>query len=250
MRTLVLALPLLLLLIGAAWLLRSLLPVEPALDIATREGPDAPPPIAAPDRLPLLKASLSGEQTRSKALKAELAMAEAELKKRIASCKPPEASKPPPQVAIAPPPPAPPKVTPPPAPQPPPRNPNDNRLRLPSGPTNNYAFMEGCWRTDPFRHEAVQMQPGISSYCFDASGNGRLEWRRGRTACRTNAQARFSGAVLALRDTDSTCNDGSRWFADQLVCHRGADNVAQCSGNSRDAFGRSISWTVNLHKLN
>jgi hypothetical protein len=249
-RTLVLALPLLLLLIGAAWLLRSLLPVEPALDIATREGPDAPPPIAAPDRLPLLRASLSGEQTRSKALKAELAMAEAELKKRIASCKPPEAPKPPPQVAIAPPPPAPPKVTPPPAPQPPPRNPNDNRLRLPSGPTNNYAFMEGCWRTDPFRHEAVQMQPGISSYCFDASGNGRLEWRRGRTACRTNAQARFSGAVLALRDTDSTCNDGSRWFADQLVCHRGADNVAQCSGNSRDAFGRSISWTVNLHKLN
>lgn len=253
-RTLALALPLLLLLIGAAWLLRSLLPVEPALDIATREGPDPPPPIAAPDRLPLLKASLSGEQSRSKALKAELAMAEAELKKRIAACKPPEPPKPPPQVAIAPPPPAPapapPKVTPPPAPQPPPRNPNDNRLRLPSGPTNNYAFMEGCWRTDPFRHEAMQMQPGISSYCFDSGGNGRLEWRRGRTACRTNAQARFSGAVLALRDTDSTCNDGSRWFADQLVCHRGADNVAQCTGNSRDAFGRSISWTVNLHKLN
>ena len=144
----------------------------------------------------------------------------------------------------------PPQPAPPPQPRAAPRNPNDNRLRLPPAPTNNYAFMEGCWRTDPFRHEAQQMQPGVSSYCFDASGNGRLEWRRGRTACRTNAQARFSGAVLALRDADSTCNDGSRWFADQLNCQRGADNVAQCSGRSRDAYGRLVSWTVNLHKLN
>lgn len=256
-RTLAAALPLMLLLIGGAWLLRGCLPAEPDLDIVTREGPSAPTPQqAVQDRLPVLKASLSNEQSRSRALKVELSLAEAEIKRRIAECKPPEAAKPPPQVAIAPPPPAPapqPKVTPPaPPPQPKvaPRNPNDNRLRLPQSPTNNYSFMEGCWRTDPFRHEAQQMQPGVSSYCFDAAGNGRLEWRRGRTACRTNAQARFSGAVLALRDADSTCNDGSRWFADQLNCQRGADNVAQCSGNSRDAYGRLVSWTVNLHKLN
>ena len=260
-RTLAAALPLMLLLIGGAWLLRGCLPADPDLDIVTREGPDAPRAGAAgADRLPVLRASLSAEQSRNRALKVELSLAEAEIKRRIADCKPPEAAKPPPQVAIAPPPPQPapqPKVTPPaPQPAPPPqprvapRNPYDNRLRLPQAPTNNYAFMEGCWRTDPFRHEAQQMQPGISSYCFDAAGNGRLEWRRGRTACRTNAQARFSGAVLALRDADSTCNDGSRWFADQLNCQRGADNVAQCSGNSRDAYGRLVSWTVNLHKLN
>jgi len=109
--------------------------------------------------------------------------------------------------------------------------------------------MSGCWRTDPFRHETVQMQPGVSSYCFDASGNGQLEWRRGRTACRTRAQARFEGAVLRLRDGDTTCNDGSHWYADQLTCQRGADNVAQCSGFSRGAYG-PVSWTVNLHKLN
>lgn len=256
-RTLAAALPLMLLLIGGAWLLRGCLPAEPDLDIVTREGPPAPTPRqAVQDRLPVLKASLSAEQSRQRALKVELSLAEAEIKRRIAECKPPEQPKPPPQVAIAPPPPAPapqPKATPPaPPPQPKvaPRNPNDNRLRLPQSPTNNYSFMEGCWRTDPFRHEAQQMQPGISSYCFDAAGNGRLEWRRGRTACRTNAQARFSGTVLALRDADSTCNDGSRWFADQLNCQRGADNVAQCSGNSRDAYGRLVSWTVNLHKLN
>jgi len=253
-RTLAAALPLLLLLLGGAWLLRGCLPATPDVAIATREGPPAPPAPPPPiDTLPTLKASLATEQSRGKILQVELSLAEAELKKRIADCKPPPPAKPPPQIAVAPP--AAPKAAPPqpapqPQPQPPPRNPNDNRLRLPSGPTNNYSFMEGCWRTDPFRHEVMQTQAGVSSYCFDASGNGQLEWRRGRTACRTRAQARFDGAALRLRDADSTCNDGSRWFADQLVCRRGADNVAQCSGQSRNAFGMPVTWTVNLHKLN
>jgi hypothetical protein len=252
-RTLAAALPLLLLLLAGAWALRGLLPVPPDVAIATREGPDAPPaPDAPPDPLPALKANFSTEQSRERVLKVELALAEAELKRRIADCKPPEPPKPP-QVAVAPPPPAPapPKVAPPkPTPAPTPRNPADDRLRLPNAPTNDYSFMQGCWRTDPFRHEALQMQPGVSSYCFDASGAGQLEWRRGRTACRTRAQARFEGAVLRLRDADSTCNDGSRWFADQLVCQRGADNVAICSGQSRNASGAPVRWSVNLHKLN
>jgi len=252
-RTLLAALPLLLLLMGSAWLLRGCLPADPALALVTREGPPAPPaPEPAPDPKPALKAAFSTEEARARALKVELALIEAELKKRIADCKPPEAPKPPPQVALAPPPPQPPKPTPAPAPAPQPRpaRPNDDRLRLPSAPTNDYSFMQGCWRTDPFRHETIQPQPGISSYCFDASGNGQLEWRRGRTACRTRAQSRFDGGgVLRLRDADTTCNDGSHWYADQLVCRRGADDVAQCSGTSRSAFG-PVSWTVNLHKLN
>lgn len=252
-RTLAAALPLLLLLLAGAWGLRGLLPVPPDVAIATREGPAAPPaPEAPPDPLPALKASFATERSRARVLKVELGLAEAELKRRIADCKPPK----PPQVAVAPPPPAPapapPKVAPPkpaPAPAPQPRNPADNRLRLPNAPTNDYSFMQGCWRTDPFRHETLQMQPGVSSYCFDASGAGQLEWRRGRTACRTRAQARFEGAVLRLRDADSTCNDGSRWFADQLVCQRGADDVAICSGQSRNAYGAPVRWSVNLHKL-
>jgi hypothetical protein len=252
-RTLLAALPLLLLLLGGAWLLRGCLPADPALSLATREGPDAPPaPGPPPDPKPALKVAFSNEESRGRMLKTELSLIEAELKKRIADCKPPEAPKPPPQVALAPPPPQPqpPKPAPAPAPQPRPAPPNDDRLRLPSAPTNDYSFMAGCWRTDPFRHETIQPQPGISSYCFDASGNGQLEWRRGRTACRTRAQSRFdSGGVLRLRDADTTCNDGSHWYADQLVCRRGADDVAQCSGTSRGAFG-PVSWTVNLHKLN
>ena len=254
-RGLAAALPLLLLVLGGAWLLRGLRPVDPALTIATREGPPAPPaPPAGPDPLPVLKTSLATEASRGRVLQVELDLVEAELKKRIADCKPPEPPKEPPkppQVAAAPAPPPPvaaPKPPPPPPPPAPKPRPGDDRLRLPS-PTNNMSFLQGCWRTDPFRHERGQQQPGVSSYCFDANGNGQLEWRRGRTACRTTAQARFEGAVLRLRDADTNCNDGSRWYADQLVCQRGADDVAQCSGSSRGAFGPT-TWSVNMHKLN
>lgn len=260
-RSLAAALPLLLLVLAGAWILRGCLPIDPALTLVTREGPPAPPAPPAPhDSLPLLKASLSTEAAQGKILQVELSLVEAELKRRIADCKPPEAPKPPPQVAVAPPPPAPapvPTPTPPkaaapkPPPTPPvqPRRPGDNRMRLPA-PTNNMSFLAGCWRTDPFRHERNQPQAGVSSYCFDANGNGQLEWRRGRTACRTRAQGRFEGAVLRLRDADTTCNDGSRWYADQLTCQRGADDVAQCSGSSRGGAFGPTAWTVNLHKLN
>ena len=206
----------------------------------------------------MLRASLATEQAHARALQIEIAAIETELKKRVADCKPPELPKPPPplkepqkepQVAVAPPPRPAPAPAPPAPPAPQPRRPNDDRLHLPSGPTNDFSFLQGCWRTDPFRHETAQMQPGVSSYCFDANGRGQLEWRRGRTACRTRAQAQFDGPVLRLRDADTTCNDGSQWYADQLVCRRGADGVAQCSGSSRGAFG-PVNWTVNLHKLN
>jgi hypothetical protein len=120
---------------------------------------------------------------------------------------------------------------------------------MPTAPTNDFSFMQGCWRTDPFKHETIQRTTGVSSYCFDANGNGSLEWRRGGTACRTRARATFNGPSLALRDQDTTCNDGSHWYADQLVCQRGADNVADCYGRSNGAFGPT-SWIVNLHKVN
>ena len=59
LRILALALPLLALLLGAAWLLRGQIPADPALSLATREGPDAPPPgPPPPDPQPVLKASL------------------------------------------------------------------------------------------------------------------------------------------------------------------------------------------------
>src|SRR5260370_13327096 len=128
-RTLLAALPLLFLLLGGAWLLRGLLPADPALALATREGPDAPPAAEpAPDPKPALNSAFSDESSRGLVLKTELALIEAELKKRIADCKPPEAPKPTPQVALAPPP-QPPKPAP--APTPRPARPNDDlRWRL------------------------------------------------------------------------------------------------------------------------
>ena len=259
-RSLLLALPLLLLLLGGAWLLRELLPADPDLAMATREGPPAPaPPAPPPDPSPAMKASLSSEEARARALRLELATIEGELKKRIAACKPPEIAREeqkappketpkeapkPPQIAKAVPPPAP---KPPSAPVAPP--PSDGRMRMPAAPTNDYSFMQGCWRTDPFKHETTQTQFGVSSYCFDANGNGSLEWRRGRTACRTRARAQFNGPSLALRDSDTTCNDGSHWYADQLVCQRGANGVADCTGRSQGRYGPA-AWTVNLHKIN
>jgi hypothetical protein len=241
LRVLAIALPLLVLLLGGAWFLRGQIPADPALSLATREGPDAlPRGSAPPDPLPVLKTSLSGERAREKALRLELSAIDEELKKRVAACKPPEPPKPPPQAAL---------IPPPPLREPQQSRPSDNRLRLPSGPTNNFAFLQGCWRTDPFYHERVQSQPGVSTYCFGSNGGGQLEWRRGRTACRTRAQANYSGSALLLRDSDTNCNDGSQWYSDQLVCRPGADNVAFCSGESRGTFGRA-TWTVNLHKLN
>ena len=240
----------LLLLLGAAWLLREMLPADPSLSLATREGPPAPPAAEPPpDPTPALKAAFSTEQSRERILKVELSLVEAELKKRIADCKPPEQPKPPPQVAVAPPPPKP-APAPAPAPTPAPRQtrPNDDRLRLPA-PTNDYSFMSGCWRTDPFRHEPMQGQPGVSSYCFDANGNGQLEWRRGRTACRTRARrasmARRCASATAIRRA-TTARAGTPTSSSASAAPTTSRNAAA----ARRAGSARSTWTVNLHKLN
>ena len=42
-------------------------------------------------------------------------------------------------------------------------------------PTNDYTFLQGCWRTDTFKH-GPQIRPGYAQYCFDARGNGSMEF--------------------------------------------------------------------------
>ncbi len=85
----------------------------------------------------------------------------------------------------------------------------------------------------------------------------RCQWRRAASngaaagppavrAPRRGSRARCCACATPIRP----CNDGSRWFSDQLVCQRGADNVAVCSGQSRNAYGAPVRWSVNLHKLN
>src|SRR5471030_2719386 len=92
-RTLLAALPLLLLLLAGAWLLRELLPADPTQALALNEGGPRPAAPAVQDPLPVLKASLGAEQARAKALAIEIGDVEGELKKRVADCRPPEPPK-------------------------------------------------------------------------------------------------------------------------------------------------------------
>ena len=47
---------------------------------------------------------------------------------------------------------------------------------------------------------------------------------------------------------DPTGNDASHWYADQAVCERGANGVADCTGRSQGRYGPDAR-TVNLHKI-
>ena len=93
-------------LLMASWLLRTCAPVEPSAEIVRREAePPPPPPAAPPDPTPVLKASLDDAVADGKKLAAELAALEADIKRRLAQCKPVEVPKPPapPPVVQAPP---------------------------------------------------------------------------------------------------------------------------------------------------
>ena len=126
----------------------------------------------------------------------------------------------------------------------------DPALKIPDKPTEDYAFLKGCWRTDPFKHTPSH-QPGVSTYCFDDKGNGQLEFQRpGQPGyvCRTTAQARYEGQQLRIRDADATCSDGGQWFADVLNCERAQGDVAQCSGSANTPAGPH-SWTVKMNRV-
>ncbi|HTR85470.1 MAG TPA: hypothetical protein VMI56_13400 [Reyranella sp.] len=143
------------------------------------------------------------------------------------------------------------KPPPPPPPPPPKREPPSSVLKMPDKPTNDLSFLKGCWRTDSFKHDPAQFGEGVSTYCFDENGRGQLDFNRPARpgyACRPPAQARFTGSDLRIDDADTTCTDGSSWWADHLTCRRGSDGVALCSGTSNMA-GRTHTWTVQLHRL-
>ncbi|HQS15326.1 MAG: hypothetical protein B7Y08_22280 [Rhodospirillales bacterium 24-66-33] len=95
-RALLFGLLLLLLLLLTSWLLRTCVPVDPSVHVATLETPAPPAPEAPPDPTPLLKAAFDSAADEERKLKAELASLEAELKDKLAQCKPIEPPKPPP----------------------------------------------------------------------------------------------------------------------------------------------------------
>jgi hypothetical protein len=129
----------------------------------------------------------------------------------------------------------------------------DDRLRLPTTSTREMSFMEGCWRSDPFKHTPTH-RPGVSEYCFDAEGLGTFTFRReegpSSKSCSTEAMGEFDGTVLLLRDGDTTCSDGTPWFQDRLNCTADPDGVAVCRGEgaAADGSGGIWRWSVNLHR--
>ena len=103
---LLMGLLLILALLIASWLLRTCAPVESLGKVVVLEAePLEPPPPAPIDPTPALKASFDNAAADGRKLAAELAALEADIKRRLAQCKPVEPPKPPP---VAPAPPAPP----------------------------------------------------------------------------------------------------------------------------------------------
>ncbi len=233
----------------ASWLLRQCMPVPPDMRV-TQLPPEPPPPAppAPPDPTIGLRGDLDAARGEEGKLKATLAALREEFGKRHAQCKAPE---PPP--APAKPPAAERKPDPPPKPEPkpkaaerkpePPPRPPDDRMRMPTAPTNDYSFLKGCWRTDVFKH-GPRIPPGYATYCFDGNGRGTMEFRfQNGTTCRAPATARFSGSTLRVIDADSTCSPRGTWAQDRLDCTAGTDGVAYCRGENR-----TERWTVNLHR--
>ena len=191
-----------------------------------------------------------GAQLRQQIVQLELAYL------RRPACPPPapiqaEPAPPPPEPPKPAPPPPPPKPQPPPPSEPPkpPPAPPDDRLRVPDKlRQDQLGFMQGCWDTDPFRHQPSQRTPGLSSYCFSADGSGRLVFRRGGYTCEAPAHIEVvSPRRFLIRDADTICSDSSPWYQDRLSCAPDAQGVAVCSGEANSPEGRH-EWDVEFHK--
>jgi hypothetical protein len=256
LRWLLIGLLAILLTLLASYFLRQCAPVDAAVAVRHLPPPPAPPaPPAPPDPAVGLQGDLGAAQADEAKLRATLAALRDELAAKRADCKPPEPPKPPP----APPPPVVEKKPDPPKPPPkppvvvekkpdpppvPPAPPGDDRMRMPKAPTNDYSFLQGCWRTDTFKHGPA-IRPGYATYCFDARGNGSMTFRFDNgVTCRAPATARYNGGQLAVIDADAECQPRGRWAQDHLYCTPGADGVASCTGSNR-----TERWTVNLHRV-
>jgi hypothetical protein len=103
-------------------------------------------------------------------------------------------------------------------------------LRLPRDATADVAFLDGCWHTDLFRYGPPNTS-GVTTYCFDDKGAGRLLYRRVSDPsyfCSGAAQARYEGQSLHITNTDTSCTDGDRSYPATLDCVQSADGAAQC----------------------
>jgi hypothetical protein len=214
---------LLLAMLIASWFLRACAPVDPSMNLTALETPAPPAPPPPPDPTSLLKASLDDAQADEKKLKAELAALQADLRNKVAQCKPIEPPKPPP---------------PPPAAKAPPALPADRWAQKDLG------MLQGCWRLG---HD-TQGSIGVSGrsemcavkagrICFGANGSGERQTtadcpRTGTIRCTAPITARFGNdSTLGTTQPPVTCNPaGTSWNGppNSLTCRRVSDTLAIC----------------------
>src|SRR5215470_12957643 len=219
---------LLLLLLIAAWLLRVFVPVAPTIRLSAVGMPAPAAAVGAPDPTAVLKASLDDARNVEKNLRAELAVRQDDLRKRLERCKPAE----PPLPAE----------------------------RWSKGDID---ALKGCWvlgRDVPMLHsladgrkEQVTIRAG--RICFDSQGGGLHEQvtigPTARWTCKAPVTAKFwSNGTLVARQPAVIC-DGEppmRWTATQLTCRRVTDDMALCqavdkSGRTQESCVRSEEHT-------
>jgi len=228
---LLMGLLLILALLIVSWFLRACAPVEPSTSLSMLETPTPPAPEAPPDPTPILKASLDSSEADGKKLSAELAALEADIKKRVALCKPIEPPKPveppkPPPVAKAPPPP------------PPPPLPADRWAQKDLG------MLQGCWRLGQDTQGSIGMggrsercAVKAGRICFGANGSGE---RRSTAVCPATGTITCAAPITARFGNDNTlgttqpavqCNPGqASWTGppNSLSCRRVSDTLAVC----------------------
>ena len=217
---------LLLALLLASWFLRACAPVDPSTNVTTLESPAPPAPEPPPDPTAVLKAALDDAQGDEKSLKAELVALQADLRNKLALCKPVEPPKPPP--------PPPPPV----AKAPPPPLPADRWAQKDLG------MLQGCWRLGHDTEGSIGVNGRVERcavkagrICFEANGSGQRQTtadcpRTGTVRCTAPITARFGNdSTLGTTQPAVRCDTGGTGWngpPNSLTCRRVSDSLAVC----------------------
>jgi hypothetical protein len=216
------------LMIGS-WLLRTCASVESSAEFVVLEPEPSPPPPPAPvDPTPMLKASLEEAAADGRKLATELAALEADIKRRLAQCKPIEPPKPPP---------APPPVVQ--APPPPPAP-----LPADRWAQKDLTMLQGCWRLGRDTRGSIALggreatcDVHAGRICFGANGSGQRQSTAncpgtGTVTCTAPITARFGNdSTLATTQPAVACNPTrTQWTGppNSLTCRRVSDTLALC----------------------
>lgn len=220
----------------ASWFLRACAPFEPNLSVSTFETPAPPAPPAPPDPTPALKASLDDAEADGRKLQTEMAALEAEIRNRLAQCKPIEPPKPvPPPKPVEPP--KPPVAA---APPPPPPAP----LPADRWAKRDLGMLQGCWRLGRDTEANIALRGGTERcsvragrICFGNNGGGERRTTAncpstGTITCTAPITARFGNDnSLGTTQPPVPCSPAqATWNGppNSLTCRRVSDTLAIC----------------------